>query len=151
MGKKGYVAGVISLIIIVIIIIVWLIALGQRECHSDRDCGKESYCTSDFTCHKIPVIEKTPVIVNKNYNNVLKSAKFLGIALIIASIIFKFKKERVSTLYKRLFKKDKEQALLTKKSIKRISKNNAKIYLIIGALAGALIVLSIVLIAIILS
>ena len=49
----------IVIILIALVFIGWLINLGSRECNSNKDCKEDSYCGSDFNCHKIPIIEKT--------------------------------------------------------------------------------------------
>jgi uncharacterized alpha/beta hydrolase family protein len=60
MNKKGD-AGLVAIVIILIglVFIGWLITINQRECNSDKDCQDGFYCSSDFSCHKIPVIERT--------------------------------------------------------------------------------------------
>ncbi len=81
--------GGITAIIIVVIILVfigWLVAMGNRECNTDSDCGKGSYCGSDFACHEIPVIEKSASV------SFTLPALILGIAMIITAVILKWEK-----------------------------------------------------------
>jgi len=86
----------IVIIVIILVFIGWLVKLNNRECTKDRDCGIESYCGSDFTCHRIPIIEKTNSIVQYD----LKwPSVIIGISVIIAAIIIKggkipFRKEK---------------------------------------------------------
>ena len=85
-------AGLIAVLIIVIVLIFlgWFFNLSQRECRSNKDCGSEAYCGSDFACHPYPTIEKTIV----KYNLIVPSL-IIGIAIIIAAIIFKWNKVKV--------------------------------------------------------
>lgn len=86
--KKSEAGLVVVLIIIVIVFFLgWLINISQRECKSNKDCGSESYCGSDFSCHTYPTIQKTVV----QYNLVGPSV-IIGIAIIIAAIIFNWGK-----------------------------------------------------------
>ncbi|MBC8500370.1 MAG: hypothetical protein ISS25_01760 [Nanoarchaeota archaeon] len=157
LGKKGDVAVIIILIIIIIVVIVWLISLALRECRQDNDCEEDYYCDSDFTCNKIPVIEKTttPVIINRDYSGLAKYFTFLGLAVIIGAIILKFKRSKKETgLTKKLFKRDKKEARFTEtpsKPAKKISRDSAKTYVLIGAIAGTLIICLLALIVLILS
>ena len=87
----------IGLVFILIIVIVFLFLgvfsnldnsiFGSREagCRSNRDCGSEAYCGSDFECHQYPTIQKT--VVEYNF---LGPSIIVGIAIIIAAIIFKY-------------------------------------------------------------
>ena len=80
---------VILILVIVVFFFGWLINISQRECKSNRDCGSEAYCGSDFSCHPFPTIQKTVV----QYNLVTPSI-IIGIAIIIATVIFNWKKIR---------------------------------------------------------
>ncbi|NQU98561.1 hypothetical protein HQ533_03770 [Candidatus Woesearchaeota archaeon] len=144
-GKKGSATAVVLGIILVIIIIIWLINIGGKECRRDSDCGDEEYCNSDFSCNKIPVIEKitTPIIVNKDYSGVAKSLFFLGLAVIIGAIILKHKRNKKEALKKPAKKEVKPKT----EPAKKLSRDSAKLYVFMGLLAGALIVFLIVLIA----
>lgn len=88
-NKRGS-AAVIAVVVIVIIIagIIWAKTVEDRECKRDSDCGQESYCGADFSCHKIPVIEKT--VITNEYN-FTAAAIILAIAIIIAAIILRWK------------------------------------------------------------
>ena len=83
--------GVTAVIIVVIILIFlgWLVHIGNRECRTNSDCGKDAYCGSDFTCHQIPVIEKSSVIVERHYT---VPALIIGIAMIVTAVILRWDK-----------------------------------------------------------
>ena len=86
--KKGEVTvAAILLIVIILVFIGWLVSLGGKECRSNNDCGKNSYCGSDFACHQIPIIEKTPVVVERHYT---LPALIIGISIIITAVILKW-------------------------------------------------------------
>lgn len=92
-GKKGNAWVGIVAIVVVIIIIIWIVsAVTHKECKKDADCPQDSYCTSDFTCHKIPVIERTNITINREYNFLVPSL-ILGIAIVIAAFVYR-KKEK---------------------------------------------------------
>ena len=84
-------AGLVAIVIIVLIIVFlgWLVNLGSRECNKNSECGEGFYCGVDHGCHKIPVIEKSTTIVQRDYT---KPAMILGGAIVIASIFFNFDK-----------------------------------------------------------
>ncbi len=83
--KKGEaVLAVILIIIIIVIFLGWLVNVGTKECRSDSECGNDNYCGSDFSCHQIPVIEKTIV-----KNNLIVPSLIIGLAIIIAAIVLK--------------------------------------------------------------
>jgi dolichyl-phosphate-mannose--protein O-mannosyl transferase len=83
--------GVIAILIVVIILVFigWLVNVGNRECRTNRDCGSDAYCGSDFACHQIPVIEKSPVVVERHY---AIPALIIGIAMIITAVILRWDK-----------------------------------------------------------
>jgi hypothetical protein len=85
--------GLVAIVIIVIIIAFfgWLINLGSRECNSNSECGKEAYCGVDHNCHKIPVIERTVTLSQRDYT---KPSMIIGAAIVIASVFFNFDKIR---------------------------------------------------------
>lgn len=88
--KKGEaVLAVILIIIIIVIFLGWLVNVGARECRSNSECGSDNYCGSDFSCHQIPVIEKTIV-----KNNLIVPSLIIGLAIIIAAIVLKSGKFR---------------------------------------------------------
>lgn len=72
-------AGLIAVIIIIVALffIGWLININSRECNSNTDCEEEQYCGSDFSCHQIPIIEKT----------IIKRSITLPVLIICATII----------------------------------------------------------------
>ena len=76
---------IILVLVIVFVFLGWLFNVSQRECKSNKDCSSESYCGSDFSCHQYPNIQKTAA----QYNFVWPSV-IIGIAIIIAAIIFKW-------------------------------------------------------------
>ena len=78
---------IVLIVIIIVIFIGWLVALGSKECKKNADCSNGFYCGSDFSCHQIPVIEKTVV-----KNNFVVPSIIIGIAIIIAAIILKWNK-----------------------------------------------------------
>ena len=84
-------AGLVIILVLIIVLFFfgWLINFSQRECKSNKDCGSESYCGSDFSCHQYPTIQKTVV----QYNFIVPSI-IIGIAILIASIIFKYSATR---------------------------------------------------------
>ena len=84
-GKKSEVGmTVIVVVIILFLFLGWYINLNRRECNGNRDCGGDSYCGSDYSCHTFPIIQKTVV----QYNLLIPSL-ILGIAIVLASIIFR--------------------------------------------------------------
>lgn len=85
--------GVTAIIIVVLILIFlgWLVNVGGRECRTNKDCGEDAYCGSDFACHKIPVIEKSSVVVDRHYTI---PALIIGVAIILTAVIFKWDKLR---------------------------------------------------------
>jgi ABC-type antimicrobial peptide transport system permease subunit len=83
-SKKG--AGFLIAVLVVIaffIILSKIVDLSTRECSQDRDCASDSYCSSDFRCHKYPVITEV---------NYVPAALVLGLCLVIAAIILRWKK-----------------------------------------------------------
>jgi len=83
MNKKGIAPIIIIVILCVIILAFYVVDVSQRECNANKDCSKNSYCGSDYTCHEYP---KEIVVTEHNY---LISSIILGIALITAAYIFK--------------------------------------------------------------
>lgn len=75
----------IVIIIIAVVFIGWLVNLGSRECNSNKDCREDSYCGSDFACHKIPVIEKTVY-----RQSLVLPILFICITIIIVALIWKW-------------------------------------------------------------
>lgn len=91
MKNKKADGGLTAVVIIVIILVFlgWLMKVGYRECNGNKDCSDDEYCGSDFSCHKIPVIEKTPTVVNYDLKF---PAIFIGISIVIAAIILRWEK-----------------------------------------------------------
>ena len=86
LSKKSEAGLVIVLILVILVFFFgWLVNVNQRECRSNKDCGNEAYCGSDFSCHTYPTIQKTVV----QYNFLIPSI-IIGIAIIIGAIIFKW-------------------------------------------------------------
>ncbi|MBW2984610.1 hypothetical protein KY361_05815 [Candidatus Woesearchaeota archaeon] len=86
-------AGLTAIVIIILILVFigWLVNLGSRECNSNSDCGKDAYCGVDHGCHKIPIIERTVTVTQRDYT---KPSLILGAAIVIGSIFFNFDKIR---------------------------------------------------------
>jgi len=93
-GKKGQVVTAI-IVIILILLILWVANAGSRECHTDRNCGKEYYCGSDFRCH-----EKEQIVVKSN--DLVIPSLILAVALVICAVILRLNWQRK--------KKEPEQA-----------------------------------------
>ena len=85
-NKKSEAATLIILVIVVVLLIGWIYNVSQRECITNKDCGAESYCGSDYSCHTYPTINKTIVEYNLFWPAVI-----IGFAIIIASFILKNK------------------------------------------------------------
>src|SRR3989338_3497997 len=85
-NKKSEALTIILVVIIVAVLIGWLVNFSSRECRSDNDCAEDHYCGSDFSCHEIPVIEKTLV-----KNNLIIPSVIIGAAIIIAAFIMKIR------------------------------------------------------------
>ncbi len=80
MNKKAGIIAIIILIIAVLFIAWEFFELIGRECHDDGQCNQNRYCGSDFKCHDHPVIHQ---------NSYVLSSLILGIAIIVAVIIYK--------------------------------------------------------------
>ena len=72
-------------LIILVLLFGWAVNYSQRECKSNRDCGSESYCGSDFACHQYPNIQKTVIQYNFLWPSII-----IGIAIVIAALIFRW-------------------------------------------------------------
>ena len=86
MNKKA----VAPLVMILVLIILGFVILNfaTRDCSKNTDCTDDSYCGSDYECHKYP----DKVLVKKN--NLVTPALILGISLIIAAHIYRRKKTK---------------------------------------------------------
>lgn len=82
-SKKADASLALVIIIIVVLFLAWLVNIGSRECYNNKDCAPGSYCGSDFSCH-----EMQSIIIKNNY--ILPSI-IIGIAIILAALIIKWK------------------------------------------------------------
>ena len=91
-GKKGDVTvGALFLIVIIILFFVWAVTYSAREYRTDNDCSKNSYCASDFSCHKHPVIIEEKIVQSGVPANYTTAAFLLGLSIVIAAIILRKK------------------------------------------------------------
>jgi len=81
---------------------MWIV--NRRECNSNSDCSQDQYCGSDFSCHNIPVIEKT--IVKRSWTLPIL---IICSTIVALAIIFKWE-----TLFGKKEKKVKETKEQTK-------------------------------------
>ena len=88
-SKRSEAITLVLIVVAILIFLGWLINFNSRECSSNSQCKEGFYCGSDFSCHQIPVIEKTIA----SYNLVLPSI-ILGIAIVIAAFVFKSSKHK---------------------------------------------------------
>jgi len=86
-NKKGQTLESVVIIIIIILFLGWLINEGWKECRIDSDCSENQYCTSQFECKDVPVIEKSAPVPMLNSNS---AAWVVGLCLIIAALIMKW-------------------------------------------------------------
>ena len=84
---------------IIAVFLGWLISFTSKECRSNSQCPRDNYCGSDFSCHQIPIIEKTAV-----ENSLLMPSIILGIAIIAAALILKSEKLTLN-----VFRKNRQQ------------------------------------------
>jgi len=85
---------VVTVILAVIILKMYLIGIAERECSSNRDCSDNEYCGNDYQCHEYPA----KIIVQDN--NYIPAALIVGIAIIVASYIFRGGKIKMPQLIK---------------------------------------------------
>ncbi len=91
LGKKGDVMLVTILILIILVIIIMFVDnFALRGCRRDSECGDNSYCGVDKECHTHPVIERE-IIKERVAQDLLFPSVILGLALIIAAVIYKWK------------------------------------------------------------
>lgn len=143
LGKKadgGFTAVVI--ILIVIVFLGWLVNIGGRECSSNKECKDSEYCSSDFACHDIPVIEKitTPTIIQRDYSSLKGPVTILGLAAIITAVILRVKKNKKEKPAEDPAYYTPKPAINQEKAQKYISKDISKTQLILAAIAGGVIV-----------
>jgi hypothetical protein len=107
MNKKA--DGGLTAIVIILIIVVflgWLVNVGGRECRTNKDCGEDNYCGSDFACHKFPVIEK-----EYKSGNYIVPALIIGIALIVTAVILRWDKLGLSERFRKKPKENKGESV----------------------------------------
>ncbi len=97
--RKSEAIVILLIVVVLVLFFGWLISFTSKECRSNSQCPKDNYCGSDFSCHQIPVIEKTAV-----ENNLLMPSIILGIAIIAAALILKSEKISLNP-----FRKNKQQ------------------------------------------
>ena len=86
-GKKGEVLTAAALIVLIVAVFLgWFITFSSKECRSNSQCQYGYYCGSDFSCHEMPVIERT-----LTQNNLLTPSLILGISIVAAAFIMKSK------------------------------------------------------------
>jgi len=108
--KKSEAATTLLVILVIVFSLGWLINVNQRECKRNSDCSSESYCGSDFSCHTYPTIQKTVVQYNLFWPTVV-----IGIALVLAAWIFKngefrFRKEQKQAVEHKAEAKEPKEA-----------------------------------------
>ena len=86
-NKKSEAITIFLVVLIVVVFLGWLINFASRECRSNSDCNNGFYCGSDYACHQIPVVEKTII-----QNNLVAPAFVIGIAIIIAAIVLRWRR-----------------------------------------------------------
>ncbi len=91
MDKRG--VGDIGAVVVIIILLViiasgLIIKVSSRECYSNKDCEKNSYCGSDFSCHLYPIIKETEIIERQN---LLFPSIIIALGLVGAAFIFRNK------------------------------------------------------------
>ena len=86
-NKKGDVASIILLVLIVIILIGYGIKMSSRQCDSNIDCKENQYCGSDFKCHDFKIIK-----VYKH--DLILPAAIVAAALVIGAVVLKKKKDK---------------------------------------------------------
>ncbi|MBD3313022.1 hypothetical protein GF345_01115 [Candidatus Woesearchaeota archaeon] len=90
MNKKANVALALLAVIVVVIILYLILINALKECRQDSQCGEGSYCGSDFRCHEMKVIQKS--VINNEYH-LWKASFVIGIAIIIAAIILRLRRQ----------------------------------------------------------
>ena len=82
-------AGLTLILVIIVAVLVfgWALNASQRECKKNSDCNSESYCGSDFQCHKYPNIQ----VVQYNF---LGPAIIIGIAILLAALIIRWNRQQ---------------------------------------------------------
>ncbi len=70
--------------VIIAVFLGWLINFNSKECRSNSQCQSGYYCGSDFSCHEMPVIERT-----LRENSLIVPSIIIGIAIVAAALILK--------------------------------------------------------------
>lgn len=88
--------GWIFALVIILIFIVWLAQYSARGCHTNADCGDNSYCGSDFACHQYPVqkiVERQVIEASGAGNGLVLPALIIGAAIVIAAWLVRWRNE----------------------------------------------------------
>ena len=72
--------------LIIAVFLGWLINFNSKECRSNSQFQSGYYCGSDFSCHEMPVIERT-----LRENNLLVPSIIMGVAIVAAAFILRAK------------------------------------------------------------
>jgi hypothetical protein len=88
MNKKGAAAGIVLVILALFLFAIFLINIASRECNSNSDCSDDQYCSTDYRCYQFP----DKVLVKDR--SFLGAAFILGLAIVIAAVILRYKKEK---------------------------------------------------------
>jgi len=81
-------------VIVALVFVGWLININSRECNSNGGCNDNEYCGSDFSCHQIPVIEKTTRTISLTPSVLIICLTIIALAVIWKwDVIFKKKQE----------------------------------------------------------
>ncbi|MBW2978180.1 hypothetical protein KY331_05010 [Candidatus Woesearchaeota archaeon] len=86
-NKKGEVASIILLVVVLIALVGYGIRMSGRQCNANIDCGEKQYCGSDFKCHDFQIIK-----VYKN--DLVIPAVIVAAALVVGAVILKRKKDK---------------------------------------------------------
>lgn len=89
MNKKGVAAGIVLVVLALFLFALFLINIASRECNSNSDCKDTEYCSTDYRCYQFP----DRVVVDEG-TSFMGAAFILGVAIIIAAIILRYKKEK---------------------------------------------------------
>ena len=76
----------VLIVVTIAVFLGWLISFNSKECRSNSQCRSGYYCGSDFSCHEMPVIERTLI-----ENNLFMPSIIIGIAIVAAAFILKSK------------------------------------------------------------
>ena len=90
MNKKGAVS--IAAILLILVLVAWGLTYTSRECNSSDECGKNQYCSSDFTCKDHPVIYQTSY-------DLIWPAIILSAGIIIGVLLYRRKQPPIQYQY----------------------------------------------------